>query len=137
VRFHRANEISRALVSALDKEFDALFVTTTIPHSAEDQLGKTLNLLAEGRRYMANQPVVKALRREVGYAGSITAKEVTYGFNGWHPHTHQIELFEHEVSLADFAALSSVYYDYLSQFYGHHGFDGCLGSTASASSRFS
>jgi len=124
IRYHRADEVSRAVVSALDQGCNALFVTCTIPHSAEDRLGITLNLLAEGRRYVANQPVVKALRREVEYLGSITAKEVTYGFNGWHPHTHQIEVYSHEVTLMDFAALSSVYYDYLSRFYLQNGFEG-------------
>ncbi len=124
IRFHRTDEVSRALVSALDQGFGALFVTSTIPHSAEDKLGVTLNLLAEGRRYVANQPVVKALRREAGYLGSITAKEVTYGCNGWHPHTHQVEIYEREITIAVFAALSSVYYDYFSRFYSQQGFDG-------------
>ena len=124
VRHHRANEVSRAVVSALDQGMRGLFVTSTIPHRAEDRLGVTLNLLAEGRRYVANQPVVKALRRKVGYLGSITALEITYGFNSWHPHNHKIEVYEREVTLADFAALSSVYYEYLSRFYSRNGFDG-------------
>src|SRR6266566_322244 len=124
IRFHRAHEVSRAVVSALNQSMSALFVTRTIPHSAEDKLGVTLGLLAEGRRYVANQPVVKALRREVGYLGSIASKEITYGFNGWHPHTHDLEVYKHEVTLADFAALSSVYYDYLNRFYSQHGFYG-------------
>src|SRR6266568_682384 len=109
IRYHRADEVSRAVISALDQGMVGLFVTRTIPHSAEDKLGVTLGLLAEGRRYVANQPVVKALRREVGYLGSIASKEITYGFNGWHPHTHDLEVYKHEVTLADFAALSSVY----------------------------
>lgn len=124
VRHHRADEVSRAVVSALDKGYSALFVTSTLPHSADDRLRVTLNLLAEGRRYMANQPVVKALRREAGYLGSITGKEITYSFNGWHPHTHQVEFYEHEMTLASFAALSSAYYDYFSRFYSRNGFDG-------------
>ena len=124
IRYHRADEVSRAVVSALDQGMNALFVTRTIPHSAEDQLGVTLNLLAEGRRYVANQPVVKALRQKVGYVGGIAAKEITYGFSGWHPHTHDIEMYKDEVMLADFAALSSVYYDYLNRFYSSNGFEG-------------
>ena len=124
IRYHRADEASRAVVAALEKRMSALFVTRTIPHSAEDNLGMTLGLLAEGRRYVANQPVVKAVRREMGYAGGIAAKEITYGVNGWHPHSHDIEYYEHEVSLEDFAALSRVYYDYLSRFYRQHGYDG-------------
>lgn len=124
IRYHRANEASRALVSALDQGMSALFVTRTIPHSAEDRLGVTLNLLAEGRRYVANQKVVKGVRQVAGYVGGIAAKEITFGLNGWHPHTHDIEYYEHEMSLEDFAALSSAYFEYLSRFYSRNGFEG-------------
>jgi hypothetical protein len=124
IRYHRANEASRAVVSALDQGMSALFVTRTIPHSAEDRLGITLSLLAEGRRYVANQTVVKAVRQAAGYVGGIASKEITYGVNGYHPHSHDIEYFERELALADFAALSSVYYDYLRRFYNRNGFEG-------------
>jgi len=124
IRYHRADEVSRAVVSALDKGMDALFVTRTIPHSAEDRLGLTLGLLAEGRRYVANQQVVKGVRRTAGYIGGIASKEITYGVNGWHPHTHDIEYYEHALSLEDFAALSSVYFEYLNRFYRQNGFAG-------------
>ena len=124
IRYHRANEASRAIVSALHQGMGALFVTRTIPHSAEDKLGVTLGLLAEGRRYVSNQKVVKGVRKEAGYIGGIASKEITYGFNGWHPHTHDIEFCEHEMSLTDFAALSSVYFEYLKRFYSRNGFEG-------------
>ena len=124
IRYHRADEVSRALVSALQQGMGALFVTRTITHSAEDRLGVTLGLLAEGRRYVANQPVVKGARRAVGYIGGIAAKEITYSVHGWHPHSHDVEFYMDEVTLADFAALGSAYYDYLNRFYCHHGFDG-------------
>ena len=124
IRYHRADEVSRAVVSALDQGMCALFVTRTIPHSAEDKLRVTLGLLAEGRRYVANQKVVKGARKTAGYVGGIASKEISYVLNGWHPHTHDIEFNEHDVTLEDFAALSSVYYDYLSRFYSRNGFDG-------------
>ena len=124
IRYHRADETSRAVVSALNQGMGALFVTRTIPHSAEDKLGVTLGLLAEGRRYVANQKMVKGARKVAGYVGGIASKEITHGFNGWHPHTHDIEFCEHEVSLADFAGLSSVYYEYLNRFYCQNGFEG-------------
>jgi hypothetical protein len=68
--------------------------------------------------------VVKAIRQAAGYIGGIASKEITYGVNGYHPHSHDIEYFERELALADFAALSSVYYDYLSRFYSRNGFEG-------------
>lgn len=124
IRYHRADEVSRAMVSALDKGMTALFVTRTIPHSGEDKLGVTLGLLAEGRRYVTNQKIVKEVRKGAGYVGGIASKEITYGFNGWHPHAHDIEFCKRDISLEQFAALSSVYYEYLSRFYARHGFRG-------------
>src|SRR5258708_2297745 len=124
IRYHRADEVSRAVVAALNQGMEALFVTRTIPHSAEDALAVTLGLLAEGRRYYSNQKLVKAARQAADYRGGICAKELTYGVNGWHPHTHDIEVYEHEVSLEAFAALSNVYYDYLNRFYCQHGSEG-------------
>ncbi len=124
IRFHRAHEVSRAVVSALDKGMSALFVTRTIPHSAEDKLGVTLGLLAEGRRYVFNQKLVKVTRKSAGHVGAIASKEITHGHNGWHPHTHDIEFYERELSLEDFAALSALYYDYLNRFYSRNGFEG-------------
>jgi hypothetical protein len=102
----------------------ATFVSRTIPHSAEDELGLTLGLLAEGRRYVTNQQVVKRVRQMAGYIGGIASKEITYGAHGWHPHTHDIEYYEHDMTLEDFAALSSVYYEYLRRFYNRNGFPG-------------
>ncbi|HJT55283.1 MAG TPA: hypothetical protein VJ761_02220 [Ktedonobacteraceae bacterium] len=124
IRYHRADEVSRAVVSALDQGMGALFVTRTIPHSAEDRLGVSLNLLGEGRRYVANQQGVKAVRRTAGYLGGIAAKEITHGVQGWHPHSHDVEFWEHEISLAEYVALSNVYYDYLNRFYARNGFTG-------------
>ncbi|HVB22277.1 MAG TPA: hypothetical protein VNG51_10055 [Ktedonobacteraceae bacterium] len=123
IRYHRADEVSRALVTALHQGMGALFVTRTIPHSADDTLGVTLGLLAEGRRYVANQPVVKGARRAAGYIGGIAAKEITYSVHGWHPHSHDVEFYVEEVTLADFAALGSAYYEYLNRFYSRNGFD--------------
>ena len=48
--------------------------------------------------------MVKAL----GYHGRITATEVTYGDNGWHPHFHILMFFDHEINtqgLQSFLAL--------------------------------
>jgi hypothetical protein len=124
IRYHRADEVSRAVVAALNQGMGALFVTRTIPHSAEDKLGVTLGLLAEGRRYVANQKLVKGARKAAGYLGGIAAKEITYGLQGWHPHSHDLDFYKHELTLEHFAALSSVYYDYLEWFYSQNGFDG-------------
>lgn len=84
----------------------------------------TLGLLAEGRRYVSNQTAIKGIRSDAGYIGGIASKEITYGFNGWHPHTHDLEFYERPLSLDHFAGLSGGYYSYLNRYYVRHGFSG-------------
>ncbi|HEY6284471.1 MAG TPA: hypothetical protein VIX20_02310, partial [Ktedonobacteraceae bacterium] len=49
---------------------------------------------------------------------------ITYGLHGWHPHSHDIELFDSELSLCSFADLSRAYYGHLNRFYCGNGFTG-------------
>src|SRR5690348_4684696 len=73
IRYHRAFEVSQALVSAFDKGMYGLFITRTLPHSAEDRLGTTFNLFNEARGYTVNQTKVKAVRAQANYIGCISA----------------------------------------------------------------
>lgn len=124
IRYHRAQEASKAVVGALQAGMSALFVTRTIPHSAEDALSVTLGLLGEGRSYVSNQTVIKQVRAAAGYVGGIASKEITYGLAGWHPHTHDLEFYEQALTLRSFSQLSAGYYDYLDRYYSSHGFTG-------------
>lgn len=124
IRYHRADEASKAVVAALNEGMTALFVTRTIPHTAEDTLSATLGLLAEGRRYVSNQTVIKGARAAAGYIGGIASKEITYGKRGWHPHTHDLEFYARPMTLKHFARLSGGYYDYLERYYALYGFPG-------------
>jgi hypothetical protein len=124
IRFFRAGEVTKVVVGALAQGMGALHVITTIPHSAEDRLSETVNLITEARRWVAAQLLVKRVRKQAGYVGGITALEVTYGLNGWHPHLHVLEFFDREVLLENFAALNYEYYRHSESFYSRHGFDG-------------
>ncbi|WP_161983209.1 hypothetical protein, partial [Candidatus Frankia alpina] len=65
---------------------------------AEDELRTTLGYLTEGRAWASSQTMVKKARQEAGFLGCITAKEITRGSNGWHPHTHDVEVFREPVT---------------------------------------
>ncbi len=62
----------------------------TIPHHAADQLPALLGAFGEARRRLFNRKQWKRLAASLGIAYSVTCKEVTWGANGWHVHTHQI-----------------------------------------------
>ena len=76
-----------------------VMVSTTIPHYHDDSLADLRYHLMYARRRMKDQ---KPLKRQPGFncyqdilarygiEGSVTAIEVTYGQNGWHPHSHEL-----------------------------------------------
>ncbi|THJ28210.1 protein rep, partial [Candidatus Frankia alpina] len=121
IRFRRADEISRAIARAIEMGFGAVFVTRTIPHTAEDELRTTLGYLTEGRAWASSQKMVKRARQEAGFLGCITAKEITRGNNGWHPHTHDVEVFREPVTPPAYGKLCKEYFDKLNAFYVRQG----------------
>lgn len=72
----------------------------TIPHHAGDRLATLLPAFSEARRRMFNRKQWKKLSSSLGIEYSVTCKEVTYGSNGWHVHTHQL-LFVKSQNLFD------------------------------------
>lgn len=83
-------------------------VTFTNRHHCGDRLG---DLLASQKKafvkFWSKTKVVKMLKT-LGFEYRITATEVTYGDNGWHPHYHMIFFFKHEINrqaLQSFLAL--------------------------------
>ncbi|WP_235826584.1 protein rep, partial [Candidatus Frankia alpina] len=114
-------EISRAIAHAIEAGFGAVFVTRTIPHTAEDELRTTLGGLTEGRTWAARHWAVKKVREEAGYLGCITAKEITRGKNGWHPHTHDVEVFRESVTPTTYGKMRKEYFDKLNAFYVRKG----------------
>lgn len=83
-----------------------LMITYTTPHYIFDTLDKVLELQDKAIRLMKKQAQTKngyktwsTIMDHVGYIGSFTARDTTFGFvNGWHPHRHEC-LFT--VSLSD------------------------------------
>ncbi|THJ23820.1 hypothetical protein E7Y31_23690, partial [Candidatus Frankia alpina] len=96
-------------------------MTRTIPHTAEDELRTTLGGLTEGRAWAARHRAVKQVREEAGFMGCITAKEITRGNNGWHPHTHDVEVFRESVAPKVYRKMSKEYFDKLNAFYVRQG----------------
>jgi len=68
-----------------------LFVTLTVPHGIEDELKPLLERFTVALERFRSGRAFAALNRGFGRVGLIRALEVTYGgWNGWHPHTHEL-----------------------------------------------
>lgn len=93
-----SNERGKELLTATtkwheDSGFCALF-TFTLSHIAKDPLTSLLGALREAHRAFKSGRWFQEIRTEYGWRGSVSALEVTYGLNGWHPHLHELVFFD-------------------------------------------
>lgn len=94
----RAEEINRGVSGHLDAGGGVLFVTFTGAHHRGDRLAPLLGVMCQAlRQTLKGRPWVR-LRDSLGYVGSIRVVEVTFGLNGWHPHTHALLFFDRPVT---------------------------------------
>lgn len=98
IRARRAKEIGAAAELAEDKGHGLLFTTLTLRHRDGDGLAPTLDLLMEAWRKVQGWQGWRDLKKRVGYVGAVRATEVTYGGNGWHPHSHLLMVTEKPLS---------------------------------------
>ena len=110
IRATRADEIERAALRAQDESMGLLFLTLTLRHKSEDGLSTSLDLLLEAWRSVTSWRAWKTLAARLGYVGAIRSTEITYGGNGWHPHSHFLVLFERPLSAADVASFEAEVY---------------------------
>lgn len=85
----RAHHIRRAV---MDFDYDFIMITYTFSHKLGDDLDEILSSMK--RAYTAHNnsgsAPVKRHRERFGWVAHISATEITYGHNGFHPHVHQL-----------------------------------------------
>lgn len=81
------------------KDHTQIMVTFTIPHYASQSIEDLREFFMKARRAMKEQNELKrnpafqpfkVLCDQYGIEGFLAAIEVTFGVNGWHPHSHDI-----------------------------------------------
>lgn len=89
---------------------DALLITFTIKHGRGDHLAPLLAALKEADRAMQQlHPYRRLVKRDLtGYIGRIASTEITYGDNGWHPHSHQLWFFDRRLTGEEMEIFRSV-----------------------------
>lgn len=100
VRDRRARQVEQGVGHHLANGGGALLVTLTSRHHRRDPLAPRLSLLAQALNGMLKGASWTRYRDRLGYVGTIKALEITYGYNGWHPHAHILFLFDRPVTEA-------------------------------------
>lgn len=88
IRARRAEEVTKAAEQAIADENGLLFATLTLRHKDRDKLAESIDLLLEAWRRIQSWRAWRTMADELGILGIIRTTEVTYGGNGWHPHSH-------------------------------------------------
>ena len=90
IQIRRAEEVAKMFQWAYETGHKVVMLTLTWPHTKTDDLAemmakhkKALTLLRGGGGWVE-------FKKQYGYIGFIRSLEITYGYNGWHPHTHEI-----------------------------------------------
>lgn len=93
----RLGQVQRASKKLIEKGYTALFLTLTIPHKREDELGFLLDGLQRAWRLTFSGRAGK-LQKERGMKHYLRCLDLTHGQNGFHPHYHAILFFDHKLT---------------------------------------
>lgn len=75
------------------------FSTKTLRHKKGQDLHTLWSVMNASAAAVGGATRPKRIKREMGHIGYIRNTEVTHGKNGWHPHIHEIHLFDEETIL--------------------------------------
>ena len=86
----RREELQHAIDQAIAQGRGVLLLTPTFSHGVRDRLMETLPRFGDALRRLKSGKAWQTLRQQYSFLGSVRALEVTYGENGWHPHSHEL-----------------------------------------------
>jgi len=98
IAFERCEMIKKASQSG----FNMLLITATLQHNKGDALEVLLNALKEALRKLKQGKWWKGFRERFGVEAYVSSYEITYGSNGWHPHSHILIFVSKDVEVNDF-----------------------------------
>jgi hypothetical protein len=97
----RRDEIAHLIAWAKANGKQAVMVTFTHPHKLSDSLESQLSSQSDALRRFRSGKAWQKFKDRVGFIGMVRTLEVTYGRNGWHPHTHELWIVDSAVQPAD------------------------------------
>ncbi|MEZ9578991.1 MULTISPECIES: protein rep [unclassified Vibrio] len=90
VQERRRGEISHAIDYFYEQDKQAMMITFTFSHKFEDRLEDLLTKQAEAFKLLRSGKAWQSFKKAFGFEGLIRSLEITYGSNGYHPHTHEL-----------------------------------------------
>jgi len=97
----RRQELKHIFDSHLKTGGKIALLTLTFSHKKNDSLKNLLQKFSKASGSFRSGKRYAKLRDQMGMIGSVRAFEITYGSNGFHPHTHTLLFYTNEVDLKD------------------------------------
>lgn len=94
IQSRRREELTQLVEWAYSNGFSVSMVTFTFPHTRFDNLNSLLFRQADSFRRLRSGKAWQTFKSDFGLVGFVRSLEVTYGQNGWHPHTHELWITE-------------------------------------------
>ena len=90
----RRDEVAQLFPYAYGNGYRLDMVTFTIPHYAHQSCAELLKLFTQAQRNMRRGKRYQVFKKAHRLDGNVRALEVKHGFNGWHPHTHDLFMLD-------------------------------------------
>lgn len=90
IQERRRQEVAQAITYCASIKAAPVMVSYTFPHRVDQPLAFLLSLQQSAIKSLRGSRTYMALMQRAGSAGRIRTLEVTFGQNGWHPHTHEL-----------------------------------------------
>lgn len=90
----RRKELQRCITEHSKLGGHVVLATYTFPHSKAMSLTECVTKQQDAIRRLKSTRAYRAAMSAAGSVGAVRSLEVTYGANGWHPHTHELLFIE-------------------------------------------
>lgn len=104
IQERRREEIANGIKWAYSNGKTCSMITLTMPHYKIDSCQKLLDKQKAALATFRKSGEFSRKMKSYGFDGLIRSLEVTYGKNGWHPHTHEIWITDSSFNRAEFAS---------------------------------
>ena len=105
IQERRREEIAQGMEWAYSNEKTCVMVTLTMPHYRNQSCSELLENQKNALTHFRKSGEWSRKMKEFGFEGLIRSLEVTYGDNGWHPHTHEIWILDKSFNRTEFLKL--------------------------------
>ncbi|WP_426692779.1 hypothetical protein ACMC5O_001962 [Sphingomonas sediminicola] len=90
----RGDEVKRLIETARARGHLVVMITHTFPHTIAETCRESMDGLSGALRTMRQRGGYQRFRKSLGFQGLVRSTEITHGWNGWHPHNHELWILD-------------------------------------------